>query len=138
MTETEFIKQLGGRKFFLVLFVFWTAVLLLLTDKIGNGAFLDIAQLLLTAYLVGNVTQGFIKQAPVIINTELEQTETLGRKFQFICMVYAAGVGLVYFKYIDITSYVNLTYWLVSLYVAGNVVEKAVGQINVSLNKPSA
>jgi hypothetical protein len=135
----KIITKLGGRKFFLVLLVFLSSSFLLATKKIADVAFMNLSQMLLVAYVLGNVSQTFILN-------KLETSTTLesdpindpfgGRKFILVFLMYSNMFAFVWYNHITANMYVEFTQWLVTVYIAGNLTSKAVENgLNITIGK---
>jgi len=137
------MNSVGGRKFFLVSYIFVMLTILLYFSKIESSSFLSIVQMLIISYPAGNIAQSFlIKKLPEITGSELkdlQQSTTLGgRKFGLILVIFSTVTGLLLFKKMEIEHFVTLTNWLIGIYIAGNVAEKAIDQgvnIEIKANK---
>jgi hypothetical protein len=133
------MNSVGGRKFFLVSYIFVVLTVLLYFSKIESASFLSIVQMLIISYPAGNLAQSFlIKKLPEITGDELkdlQQSTVLGgRKFGLIVVIFSTVTGLLIFKKMEIEHFVTLTNWLIGIYIAGNVAEKAIDQgINVEI-----
>lgn len=133
------METVGGRKFFLVGLIFIVLTILISLEKIDSASFLSIVQMLIIAYPAGNIAQSFlIKKLPEITSEEikdLQESSTLGgRKFGLIVVIFSTIAILIFFKKIDLQTFVTLTNWLIGIYIAGNVAAKAVSQgINIEI-----
>lgn len=133
------MNSVGGRKFFLVSYIFVVLTVLLYFSKIESASFLSIVQMLIISYPAGNLAQSFlIKKLPEITGDELkdlQQSTVLGgRKFGLIVVIFSTVTGLLIFKKMEIEHFVTLTNWLIGIYIAGNVAEKAIDQgINIEI-----
>lgn len=133
------MNSVGGRKFFLVSYIFVVLTVLLYFSKIESASFLSIVQMLIISYPAGNLAQSFlIKKLPEITGDELkdlQQSTVLGgRKFGLIIVIFSTVSALLIFKKMEIEHFVTLTNWLIGIYIAGNVAEKAIDQgINIEI-----
>ena len=133
------METVGGRKFFLVCFIFIAVTILVSLERVNSSSFLSIVQMLIIAYPAGNIAQSFlIKKLPEITGEEikdLQESSTLGgRKFGLIVVIFSTVAILVFFKKIDLETFVTLTNWLIGIYIAGNVAGKAVSQgVNIEI-----
>ena len=144
----QFIEKLGGRKLILSLLVLVGSTLLLYFGKVDSESFYSLIKVVVGAYLGGNVLQaGVVKKAvdrKVEMAEELLETVTQGqaladmggRKFMFVIGIYLLAVILLLIKTIDAGAYVDITNYLVGVYVLANVGQKAVEQgVTISVNK---
>lgn len=133
------METVGGRKFFLVGLIFIVLTILISLEKVDSASFLSIVQMLIIAYPAGNIAQSFlIKKLPEITSEEikdLQESSTLGgRKFGLIVVIFSTIAILIFFKKIDLQTFVTLTNWLIGIYIAGNITSKAVSQgINIEI-----
>lgn len=129
----------GGRKFFLVAFIFIVTTVLLSFKLIDGDSFLSISQMLIISYPAGNIAQSFlIKKIPDLTGQEVKDLQTAsvlgGRKFGLIVLIFITIASLIVFKKIEYSVYVTLTNWLIGIYIAGNVADKAVTQgVNIEI-----
>lgn len=54
----------------------------------------------------------------------MEDSRLSSRKFLLAAVAVVGTIPLVMFKYIDVPAYVEITKWVIGLYLTGNVAEK--------------
>lgn len=121
-SELENDTKYLGRKFSLVLVVFFVTAVLAFLNEVPMAVFQDLVQYLLGAYLLGNVAQ------TVVPITELEQkyvSSDYSRKFVLVVLVFLVTCGLKLLGVVSADVYLNVSYWVVGGYIAGNVSQKA-------------
>ncbi len=134
LIDENFIKKLGGRKLTLVMLVFVASLALLITTKLNSEAFVETIKLIVASYLAGNIGQSMLTVSGSSATDKLEQNETLGRKFYLIVVLFTTTAVLRYFNLVNMENFISVTYWLVTLYTAGNVLDKVVSNgLKISL-----
>lgn len=132
------IGSLASRKFFLVMSVFITSTWLLTVGKITNSVYMSLSQMLLIAYITGNITQSFVL-TKLEADPSIEETSDDilgGRKFILVFIMYYTMLALIWCNYITASMYVDFTQWLVGIYITGNIASKAVENgLNITIGK---
>lgn len=142
------IDKLGGRKFFLVLFIFLITSLMLLLPVLGfkitisKDDFLSLSKVLLLAYPLSNIGQSLILQSypkdETAVKEEVASVEDMvgGRKYTLILLMYVFFVAFTLFDLVKPEMYVEFTQWLVGVYFTSNITSKAVDNgLSISLSK---
>lgn len=129
----KLIDKLGGRKFFLVLFIFlinsfliWLPEVYQITT-ISKEDFLTLAKVLLIAYPLANVGQTFaLNSYPATAEGPSEEDLVGGRKYTLILVMYLFFVCFTLGGQLSSDMYVEFTQWLVAVYFTGNIAGKLV------------
>lgn len=121
------IEKFGGRKFWLVVVVMITTLGLLIANKIGSEVFQNIIQLIILVYMSGNVAQSLVTktiEVETVADTEQTTSTITNRKFWLVVVIFAITVVLMAIGQITSDVYTNISYWIITGYVSGNVVQK--------------
>lgn len=130
------IKKLGGRKFNLVVLVFLISTLFVVLGNVTSNQYYEIMKLLILGYPLGNISQSYILAKLNVTETTVVDDPLGGRKYILTIVILLSMCALLYFKKIDSTSFVDILYWIVCVYIAGNVTSKAVENgLTVSISK---
>lgn len=128
MDAAKFLSKLGGRKFILSVFIFLTSTLFLVLGTLSKAEFVACCQLILSTYILSSIGQSFLtssvksKESETIIAAE--ESEILGRKFILSLFVFINAALLFYFKVLDAASYQSISFTVIGVYCAGNVIGK--------------
>ena len=127
------IEKLGGRKFFLVLFIFLITSLLFvfpswgLNKTISKEEFVSLAKMLLLAYPLANIGQSLMLNSFPKEGEEVSYEDLIGgRKFSLILLMYVFFVIFTFFGLLTASTYVEFTQWLVGVYYTSNITSKAI------------
>ena len=145
---SNFLEKIGGRKLGLTLIIFATSTLLLILSKLGQPEYFSLIKVLIVAYLGGNILQYGVVKKTTDPKLDLAETaiETIagedtiqtmaGRKFWFIFGIYTVIFILIIVKVLEQTFYVDISSWLISGYIVGNVGSKAAQNgFSINVNK---
>lgn len=126
------LKNIGGRKFALVLVVFLFTAGYTLTGWLVKEDFISLTKMLLIAYPAGAIAQTALVKAPSS-TTELEDD---ARKFIFSVVVFLVVALLLRLEKINSGMYMEMCQWIVGIYITGNVAAKAADNgLNFTINK---
>ena len=139
------IDKLGGRKFFLVLFIFLTTSLLLAfqywgwTTTITHDQFFSLSKILLLAYPLANIGQSLVLNSYPKETPEVGYDDLIGgRKYSLILLMYTFFVFFTLIGLVKPEMYIEFTQWLIGVYFTSNIASKAVENgLSISIEKKS-
>lgn len=125
MSSSDYVRKMGGRKFIMTALVFLVSTVLVLLKKIDSQSYYDVMKLLISGYPLGNVAQSLLL-SKLNLTENVEEDFLGGRKFILTILIYITIAALYAFEYIQVKAYVDLTYWIVCVYILGNITSKAI------------
>lgn len=126
------LKNIGGRKFALVVVVFLFTAGFMYADFVLKSDFIALTKMLIVAYPTGAIAQAaFVKEAE---NTEQLQSDA--RKFVLSLIIFFVVALLLWLRKIDGAQFIELCQWIVGIYISGNVLSKAADNgLNFTISK---
>lgn len=122
---SKVVEFIGGRKVLLVLVVFLVSTVLMIYSGLTDKEWSHLVKLLIIAYPAGNVIQKIaIKKTIAISTDDTIKRDLIGRKFTGVILIYSTVAVLTGFDIVSGDTYVSLTEWLVSVYIASNISSK--------------
>jgi hypothetical protein len=126
------LKNIGGRKFALVLVVFLFTAAFAWFDLVTKADFISLTKMLLVAYPAGAVAQAALVKTP----ENSQELDNDARKFIFSVIVFLVTAVLLGLAKINGSAYMELCQWIVGIYITGNVMAKAAENgVNYTLTK---
>ena len=120
------MKKLGGRKFNLVVLVFIISTVFRITGQIHVDQYYEIMKLLILGYPLGNISQSYMLSKLNVQEATYVEDPLGGRKYILTIVILLSNCALLYFNKIDPTTFVDVLYWVVCVYIVGNVTSKAI------------
>lgn len=126
------LKNIGGRKFALVVVVFLFTAGFMWAEYVLKADFIALTKMLIVAYPAGAIAQTALVKNPE--NTEELQADA--RKFILSLIVFFVVALLLRLQKIDGAQFIDLCQWIVGIYISGNVLSKAADNgLNFTINK---